>query len=345
MNATISRFGALLVIPAAALVGSHADALDVVEADNMVLTNTAAAPSTPAIRHTIRRQNGTWQAFANPGNPAGTTNSTYYASIDAQSVDGNGARFILSQTAGLYHTIRLADGSWQPSGWQKVATPAGVFFGDVGMAAVASGPGQWELHICAAGEVGPQGSQKRELYHGIRHIDGTWSSFNLFNLFTSHDVRTTDCAAQGDSLHVVAVDGGIISHTIRFGNGQWQQPAVRGNPESTGVVTSLAAANSAGNIHVLAVQNGKLFHTIRWTSTGVWDPWNRVYNVSDVEKVAAGVVASDLHVAVATTGGSELHTIRFSGSGLWSALSSVEAQAGEVGRVYDVALTGANHQY
>ena len=103
------------------------------------------------------------------GFPHGPRNAEMgYGRINAlRSVDQLGATHVVGVNAAgrLWHTIRYADGSWQPYGDVEGQTGE---MGDLTHAvAAAVGP---DLHVCAINAAG-------RLWHTIRYADGSWQPF------------------------------------------------------------------------------------------------------------------------------------------------------------------------
>jgi hypothetical protein len=131
-----------------------------------------------------------------PGNGSGN--------VHVAAINGDGR---------LWHTVRFADGSWQPFG--DVEVPAGEM-GDLRDVAVAAvGPA---LHLVAINTAG-------RLWHTIRFADGSWQPFGDVEVAAGEmgDLARVSIAAVGGALHLVAVNtAGRLWHTIRFADGSWQ---------------------------------------------------------------------------------------------------------------------------
>lgn len=183
----------------------------------------------------------------------------------------------------LYHTIRHRDGSWQSVfgavDYECKGGPQGGFL------SVSSATGAVRtFHVAGIGA-------DHQLWHTQRNGDGHWSSnFGCVN-DQSHGAPaggfvTAGSGGWGDQFHVVAADQqGRLWHTIRYGNGSWQQhfglvPVVGAGPRKG--FTSVACADGADNwhsqrhLHTVAVGDGQLWHTIRY-SDGTWqEPFGKV---------------------------------------------------------------------
>jgi len=73
-----------------------------------------------ALYHSIRHQNGAWDAFGNIGPEAGDPGTPVSVSVTAST--GTFHLAIGTSEGGVHHTIRFPDGSWQPFGDVEGAT-------------------------------------------------------------------------------------------------------------------------------------------------------------------------------------------------------------------------------
>jgi hypothetical protein len=127
----------------------------------------------------------------------------------------------LTDTGGIWHTIRLNDSSWQS------------FFGDV-KGVESNDPGHFSAVGCAGVNDQLQLAALTDdgkMWHTIRRADGSWQSFfGDVKGVESNDpgyFSAVSCAGVGGQLHVVGLtDDGGMWHTIRHADGSWQ-PAFR----------------------------------------------------------------------------------------------------------------------
>lgn len=153
-------------------------------------------PMLKTMWHTIRHADGSWQPFF--GDVGGQVLPPgVFASVDCAGIDGELHVCGVTEGGGMWHTIRHADGSWQP------------FFGDV--KGQAGNPGPFlavgcaginaELHVC--GVIVTDGG----IWHTIRHSDGSWQPFGDVKSQTSDPGRLirVGCAGIDGELHVSAV--------------------------------------------------------------------------------------------------------------------------------------------
>src|SRR6266487_705669 len=192
----------------------------------------------------------------------------------------------IDQNNGLWHTIRLADGTWPyPFGdvqaqTRLVGPNPGI--GPTPRVACATNQ-QSDLHVLAI-------DQNNGLWHTIRLADGTWPyAFGDVQSQTrlvgpNPGIGPTPFVAsavnqQGD-LHVLAIDeNNGLWHTIRLADGTWpyafgdvqaQTRLIGPNPGIGPTPFVACATNQQGDLHVLAIdQNNGLWHTIRMAD-GTW---------------------------------------------------------------------------
>lgn len=241
---------------------------------------------------------------------------------------------------GLRHTIRHADGSWQPFG--NVERHAGnIVARSVECAAVNS-----ELHVCAVNKDG-------SLLHTIRHADGSWERFGNVQRQTGSPgfVSGIACADVNGELHICAGSADFsLWHTIRYANGHWKTSEYVRNPSPPpddghlrkGWMGDVACAAVNGELHLCICEpDGFLGHTIRYP-TGSWLNFGDVKQqigdyIGYVSSVACATVNAELHVYAIAERRETCNvwdglwgTIRYA-TGSWQHVGDVRQQAGDKG--------------
>jgi hypothetical protein len=288
--------------------------------------------------HTIRSPTS-WQPWGDvkavAGPLTGSINDVAAAEI------GSDVHYVVSTSAGLFHTIRHQNGSWQ--GWGDIFAVLGDA-GDVHHVAAANAGG--DLHVVV--ELYDGG-----FYHTIRFTQNPrWQQWGDIKAAVGAPGNVVNVAAAGigADLHLVAVrhtfpDTDIL-HTIRFAN-SWQP---WGNVEAAagpiaGFIWDISAASVGGDLHVVTANEDSLFHTIRFPTQ--WQPWGNVEGVAgelgSFFNVGAANVAGDLHLVAAMRASPGIethlfHTIRFTQASSWQPWGDIEAVIGDPSDVRDVAV-------
>jgi hypothetical protein len=87
--------------------------------------------------HTIRHADGTWQPFFGDVKAQESNDPGHFSAVGCAGVNGELQLVGLTADGGMWHTIRHADGTWQP------------FFGDV-KAQESNDPGHFSAVGCAS---------------------------------------------------------------------------------------------------------------------------------------------------------------------------------------------------
>ena len=194
--------------------------------------------------HTIRYPYG-WRAFADVKTYTGDPG--YFSDISIAGNNASGELHLVGRTydGKLWHTIRYANGGWQPFGDVKSQTgdpgyvehPAVAFIGD-------------DLHVVVQTPV------DGKLWHTIRYPWG-WQGFGDVKSQSSDPGYFSDISIAGNNasgeLHVLAqtpVDGKLW-HTIRYPWGWLAFDDVKSQATNPGYVKDVAAAFIGNDLHVI----------------------------------------------------------------------------------------------
>jgi hypothetical protein len=226
--------------------------------------------------HTIRLNDSSWQPFFGDVKGVESNDPGHFSAVGCARVNDQLQLAGLTDAGGMWHTIRHADGSWQP------------FFGDV-KGVESNDPGHFSAVSCAAvGGFTSGGSELHivaltddgRMWHTIRRADGSWQPF----FGDVKDVESNDpgyfsavgCAGVGGQLHVVGLtDDGRMWHTIRLNDSSWQPffGDVKGvESNDPGHFSAVSCAAVGGQLHVVGLTDvGGMWHTIRHAD-GSWQP-------------------------------------------------------------------------
>jgi hypothetical protein len=286
---------------------------------------------------------GAFAPFANllqqrfpAGTPSGLTNDDPFPFGQELQVCGE------TDDGGVWHTIRHADGSWQPQ------------FGDI--KAQSGNPGHFVAVSCAGvnGELQVCGeTDDGGMWHTIRHADGSWQP-------QFGDVKgqsgnagffvTGGCAGVDGELQICGItDDGGMWHTIRHTDGSWQSEFgdVKGQSGNPGFFEAVSCAGIEGELHVCGItDDGGMWHTIRHTD-GSWqaqfgDVKGQSGNPGHFEAVSCAAVAGELHVSGITNDGGMWHTIRHADGSWQNQFGDVKGQSGNPGHFAAVSCAGIN---
>jgi hypothetical protein len=230
----------------------------------------------------------------------------------------------------MWHTIRNADGTWQPSYGlveSQEQNDPGPFM-DVGSAGVADA-----LQLVGLSQTG-------QMWHTIRNADGTWqSSYGLIEDQEQNDpgaFMAVSCAGVGDMLHVVGLSqSGQMWHTVRSADGTWTpfygliEDQEQNDP---GPFMAVGCAGVGDVLQVVGLSwSGQMWHTIR-NADGTWQSSYGLIEGQEqndpgpfmaVNCAGAGAM---LQVVGLSQNGQMWHTLR-NANGTWSPLYGlVESQ-------------------
>ncbi len=222
--------------------------------------------------HTIRHDDQSWQPFFGDVKGVESNDPGYFRAVACAGVNDDLHVVALTDTGGMWHTIRHRDGSWQPSfgDVKSVESNDPGHFSAVGCAGVSG-----ELHVAALTDDG-------RMWHTIRHDDQSWQPFfGDVKGVESNDPGYFSAVAAGSGvngdLHLVATtDTGGMWHTIRHRDGSWQPSfgdvkSVESN--DPGHFSAVGCAGVNGEVHVVGLtDDGRMWHTIRHNDQS-WQPF------------------------------------------------------------------------
>jgi hypothetical protein len=282
-----------VVIPIAGPAAAVAGACDGVTGEAQYIYTTGGGTS---LWHTIRYYGGGWQT-------PGPVNSEISVPGPVAAVAGAGdgvsgeAQYIFTTDDGrLWHTIRHADGTWQPTGSvnSQITIPGPV----AAIAAAGDGVAGETQYLYTTGG-------GASLWHTIRAADGKWATPDLLNNKFTITGPVTAVSASGDGLpgeaQFVVVYGGMLWHTTRTAaasnnwsalgcvNDQFRPPLSAQPP-----VQAVAAAydDTSGEVQfIFNLSNGSAWHTAR-TSGGGWEPLDNLDSLLNIPGPVTAVTAT-----------------------------------------------------
>ncbi|MER5931019.1 trypsin-like serine protease [Streptomyces sp. NPDC002054] len=278
----------------------------------------------------VRLNDGSWtgfddvQAQAAAGSIGGIRNSA------AVGMNGDTHVVAVSNSGGLFHTVRKQDGTWGT--WGDVFNVAGTLGNLTSVTAFNNG---WDLHVVAVAD--------GKALHTVRNAEGHWTPFWDITSGTISNVTAAATAVVRGELHVTTVSGGKAYHTIRQGNGNWLGWGdVAGAAGPTGPITSISTVGAGDETHiVIATDNGtRQYHAVR-NFNGTWTPLTELKDVLGTvtaKSVATANVDGEVVVAVTTADNKLLHTTRHTDR-TWATTTAVPLQ-GLPGAPGALAITG-----
>jgi hypothetical protein len=322
--------------------------------DIHVLANNANTSTDGGLLHTIRKAaDGSWLSFGDVKAVAGDPGVIWRVA----SATIVGQLHVLAATSGsdggLFHAVRRDDGSW--AAFRNITPEVGKP-GEFDQVAAANVAGV--LHVAAVTRA--DGSNFK-LVHSIMTGTGAFLPFGDVEGQAGEAGRARDVAliALNGQLNLAAIfdaaEGLRILHTIRKSDGSWQPfsdvEATAGNVENpTRValgVTSSSGSTLPSGLNLAVVAKFKLFHTIRLPN-GSWLPFGDVEGqtgdiggIMEVELTQSGALLHTFVTTIAVPGKGDLHHTIRKADGSWLKFGNVEGQAGEVGRVRSVGVSGA----
>ncbi len=183
-----------------------------------------------------------------------------------------------------------------------------------------------------------------ELWHTIRHSDGSWTPFGNVEGQTGQPSSffAVDSAAYQYGLHLCGTTGRDQSlwFTMRNQAGTWQPffdaETMTGR---IGILEDISVALVNNDMHVCVTDSsGGLWHSIRFFSNAIFTPLGDVKgqtgNPGPIARVSTAQINGELHVCAVDTNGNLWHAIRHTNS--WTAFGDVKGQSGNPGAFIDV---------
>ncbi|MBD3919070.1 hypothetical protein H8B09_09915 [Paenibacillus sp. PR3] len=235
-------------------------------------------------------------------------------------------------TGRLMHTVRNADGSWQPMVDLKAAL--NIMGPIMSIAGASNDNGDTHfVFVTLWADSGIPG----ELWHLIRHSDGSWSQpeslSRVFNITIGVSAVAAAAGANGSVHYAFTTSDGLLKYTVRESSGRWQ-PMIDLHTELKvkGMVVALGGTNGANGAVQFAftTSDGKLWHAIR-NSDGNWRPLLKLSTelspvwTGDVVTIAgaAGPYIGDTVFVFATRRARLWHSVRHRNGGKWTGLNDL----------------------
>jgi hypothetical protein len=274
----------------------------------------AAAPFADGdtLWHTIRYPDSAaspahWQGAFDPVTWRPGADNTPLQMVSCAGVGDQLQLVALGSDRRLWHNLLLA-GGWDQNSWSiesQEQNDPGTFNW------VSCGGVDGELQV--VGVDWPKG----QLWHTIRHADGSWQPF--FGLIEDNEINNpgyfgfVSCAGVGGDLHVVAISGGQPSqiwHTIRYSASgsspaHWQRTFEPVTWPAGGELAQVSCADVAGTLQVVGLDaQGQLWRNVY--VPGASPPW-----VPDPEPIQTIIQSNPGHFyAVGCAGANgELHVV------------------------------------
>ncbi len=268
-----------------------------------------------------------------------------FVSIGSAASGQSGALHIcgITQDGRLWHTIGIQD-KWQPfEDLNSRIGGDGGTFQDIGVATVDG-----ELHVCVTA---PTVTAGWRILHTIRHVDGTWDSFqDVTDPGFPGSFVSVACAELNKELHVCGVtDDGRLWHTFRSSQNNWLpfeevQTTFANNPVTFADV-SIAAED--GNLQIFAQAGGDVWHTVRFSQPPGWQPVfdslkaQTGNDPGSFELISCAGLDEELHIGGVTADGKLWYTIHFSNPPPdWLPFMDVTVIVGPPGLFTSVSIVG-----
>jgi len=252
------------------------------------------------------------------------------AAPGVQHITGEVQLATFSGEAGVRHTIRHADGTWDEFG---------ALTGDRTERNLRSAIAYGEQHLVF--DSTPDSHGGGVVQHWVRHADRTWTVLSRTYLPYAQDFAVTGVLGV---MHMVRLrPGGRLDHLTQTSDGSWvdqvgvpfQVPSENGSVAvaSTGDQLHLLATNAAGTGFISAVRSPD------WTwTTPVEVPFTTPLGGVTPSTVDIAQVGDQLHAVVLGGDAQLYHSIRHA-DGRWDVFNNVGPEAGEPGTPVHVSVT------
>ncbi|MFJ4185357.1 hypothetical protein [Kitasatospora sp. NPDC089509] len=286
-----------------------------------------SGPTKGMYLHGIRNVDGTWTGLGALPGYGGAPQFNGGSESIAAAPDGSAQVVGIGNDGNIYHTIRFADGSWQP--WGQLKDKAGNPMA-ASQVAISVGPDGSAQLLAVGGD--------NVLYHQIRRADGSWTGFQPLTDNKGNPMnagRVSIAAGPDGSAQVVAIGGdGAAYHTVRTSDGSWSgfAPITDNVGNSVQVADVSIAANRDGSDQVLLVAaDSTVYHEIR-RADGTWTGLAAIDGVGTPTMSASNVsitITPDGSAQMLAIGndGNVYHRARYA-SGSWSAFSPIAGAYG-----------------
>ncbi|MFI9386143.1 hypothetical protein [Kutzneria sp. NPDC052558] len=244
---------------------------------------------------------------------------------------------ITSHAQTLDHTIRHADGTWQPWGTLTIKSvgPQPV--------AVASAVINGAEHVIYYGPEKHHPPVVYAYHHLVRDTAGNWTDGSLPDAMPGTPSSTDRQAAANLNGHLALVrqQGDVLALSIQQSDDSWS--AWETVPTS-GPIGSFSATANGGVLRVVTTNfDGSLVTDHDRAADGAWSQDSTSFYSTATPRVAVAQVGADLHIVAATSFDAPYavwHTIRHA-NGSWDVFGAVEAEAGNITAVQQIAVTSS----
>lgn len=307
---------------------------------HIVGTNTAGQ-----IMHTSRNDNGSWQSFFGDVESKSGERGNF---IDTDCALSTGGLHVcgVTSTGKLYHTIRLANGSWQTT------------FTDVGAALGLSSAHKFKrvscsiannlLNVCAIYDTGTGSHEINKCFFAILNANNTWQDFSSVNLWEFSRLVDISCTTLlNNTLMMVGInyEGRILLHSpmgsLIFDTYHLSAPPIlQGFNVRQQTFRKVSASYVNYNLHLALVTDlGKIYHHECWQQNFFGNIEGQTGESGTFVDVGCGEKNGQLHIVGTNTSRQILHTIRNSYTSWQQFFGNIESASGEGGDFVSVGVS------